>query len=119
MSTSWRMPVAVPSPASGCSDFEPRHHFARPRPTAGLVGEARIGAPLRLASLGVMEAQIVGGRGNLCIERRIAGKAENIVATVVLPPFHRLDATVMAVAAPHDAGVRPMLPEALRQVLDS
>ena len=65
-----------------------------------------------------MEAQIVGGLGDQRIERRIAGEAENIVATVVLRPFHGLDATVMTVAAPHDAGVRPMPPQALRHVLD-
>ena len=65
-----------------------------------------------------MEAQIVGGLGHQRIERGIAGEAENIVGAVVLRPLHRLDATVMTVAAPHDAGVRPMFPQALRHVLD-
>jgi hypothetical protein len=65
-----------------------------------------------------MEAQIVGGLGHQGIERRIAGEAEDVVGAVVFRPFHRLDATVMTVAAPHDAGVRPMLLEALRQVFD-
>jgi hypothetical protein len=41
------------------------------------------------------EPHLIGGR-----ERRIAGEAENIVGAVVLRPFHRLDATVMTVAAP-------------------
>jgi hypothetical protein len=52
----------------------------------------------------MMEAQIVGGLFDLRIEHRIAGEAKNIVGAVVFRPFHRLDATVMTVAAPHDAG---------------
>jgi hypothetical protein len=98
--------------------FEPSHHLARPRPAAGLVGEARIGAQLHLAALGVMESQIVGGLGHQGIERRIAGEAENIIDAIVLRPLHGLDATVMTVAAPHDAGVRPMRSQAFRHVLD-
>jgi hypothetical protein len=66
----------------------------------------------------MMEAQIVDGLGHLCIERRIAGKAENVVVAVIFRPLHRFDATVMTVATPHDAGVRPMSPQALRHVLD-
>src|SRR3974377_2584503 len=66
----------------------------------------------------MMEAQIVGGLGHQGIERRIAGEAENIVGAVAFRPFHLLDATVMAVAPPYDAGVRPMFPQALGHVLD-
>ena len=66
----------------------------------------------------MMEAQIVGGLGNKGIERSIAGEAENVIDVVVVRPVHGLDATVMTVAAPHDAGVRPMRPQALRHVLD-
>jgi len=65
-----------------------------------------------------MEAQIVGDPGHLDIERRIAGEAENITGAVVFRPFHGLDAAVMAVAAPHDAGIRPMLFQARRHMLD-
>ena len=65
-----------------------------------------------------MEAQIVGGLGHQGIERRIAGEAENIIDAVVLRPLHGLDATVMTVASPHDAGVRPMRSQAFRRVLD-
>ncbi len=36
--------------------LQPRHHFARTFPTARLVGEARIGAQLRLSAFGVMKA---------------------------------------------------------------
>jgi len=54
----------------------------------------RIGAQLRLAALGMMEAQIVGSLCHLRIERGIAGKAENIVVAVIFRPLHRLDATV-------------------------
>src|ERR1700729_3239468 len=77
-----------------------------------------MGAQLGLVAPGMMEAQIVGGLGHQGIERRIAGEAENIVGAVVFCPFHRLDATVMAVASPYDAGVRPMFPQALGHVLD-
>ena len=65
-----------------------------------------------------MEAQIVGGLGHQDIEHRIAGEAKNIVGAVAFRPFHLLDATVMAVAPPHDAGVGPMFPQALGHVLD-
>jgi hypothetical protein len=41
---------------------------------------------------------------------RVASEAENIIDAVVLRPLHGLDATVMTVAAPHDAGVRHGLP---------
>src|SRR5204862_5060590 len=36
----------------------------------------------------------------------------------VLRPFHGLNTAVVAVAAPHDAGLRPMPPYALRHMLD-
>ena len=45
-------------------------------------------------------------------------ETENIIDAVVLRPLHGLDATVMTVAAPHDAVVRPMRSQALRQVFD-
>ena len=45
-------------------------------------------------------------------ERGIAGEAENVVGMVVFCPFHRLDPAVVAVAAPHDAGLRPMTAQA-------
>ncbi len=35
--------------------LQPRRHFARTCPTAGLVGEARTGAQLLLTAFGVME----------------------------------------------------------------
>jgi hypothetical protein len=54
------------------------------------------------------EAQIVGGLRYEGVERGIAGKAEDVVGVVVFRPFHGLDAAVVAVAAPDDAGVRPM-----------
>ena len=65
-----------------------------------------------------MEAQIIGGLGHQGIERGIAGEAEDVVGVVVFRPVHRLDAAVMAVAAPDDAGVRPMSSQTLRHVLD-
>jgi hypothetical protein len=64
---------------------QPRHHLARPFPTAGLVGEARISAHLRLTASGVMKAQIVGGFGHDCIECGIAGEAKNIVRPLSWP----------------------------------
>jgi hypothetical protein len=94
----------VVSPASGCNEhFQPRHHFARPLPTAGLVREARKGAQLGVAAVGMMVAQIVGGLCHQRVKRCIAGEAENIVGAVVFRPLHRLDTTIMTVAAPHDA----------------
>jgi hypothetical protein len=65
-----------------------------------------------------MEPQIVGCFGHQGVERRIAGEAENIINAVVLRPLHGLDAAVMTVAAPHDAGVRPMRSQAFRYVFD-
>ena len=66
-----------------------------------------------------MEAQIIGDPGYQRIERRITGEAEDVIDVVVLVrPVHRLDAAVMAVAAPHDAGGRPMPSQMLRHVLD-
>jgi hypothetical protein len=55
----------------------------------------------------MMETQIVGSLHHQGIECWIAGEAEDVVGTVVFRPLHRLDATVMTIAAPHDAGVRP------------
>ncbi len=77
-----------------------------------------MGAHLFLMALGMMEAQIVRSLGHQRIKRRVAGEAKNVVAFVLFYPFHRLDAAVMTVAAPHDAGVRPMPLQALRYVLD-
>src|SRR5258708_14709799 len=77
-----------------------------------------MGAHLFLTALGVMKAQIVGGFGDQRVKRRVAGKAKNVVAIVLFYPFPRLDAAVMTVAAPHDAGIRPMPPQELRHVLD-
>src|SRR5258708_1092635 len=77
-----------------------------------------MGAHLFLTALGVMKAQIVGGFGDQRIKRRVAGKAKNVVAIVLFYPFPRLDAAVMTVAAPHDAGIQPMPPQELRHVLD-
>src|SRR5207344_23799 len=88
--------------------LQSRHYLARSIPAAGLIEEARKGAQLGLIALGMMEAQIVGGLGHHGIEYGIAGEAENIVSAVAFRPFHLLDATVMAVAPPHDAGVRPV-----------
>src|SRR5436190_13858388 len=116
MSTSWRMPV---SPATGCSEHSSRPTtLARPFPAAGLVHEAREGAQLRLAAKRVMEAQISGGLRHQGVERGIAGEAKDVVLIVVLSPFHRLDPPVVAVAAPHDASLRPMSAQALRHMLD-
>ena len=98
--------------------FQPRHHFARSFPAAGLVHKARIAAQLRLAALGVMEAQIGSGLCHQGVERGIAGEAEDVIGAVILRPFHGLDAAVMAVAAPDDAGPAPMSPQTLRYVLD-
>src|SRR5258708_37092092 len=78
-----------------------------------------MGAHLFLTALGMMKAQIVGGLGYQRIKRRVAGKAKNVVAIVLFYPLHRLDAAVMTVAAPHDAGVRPILLQELRYVLDA
>jgi hypothetical protein len=66
----------------------------------------------------MMETQIVGGLGHLRIEHRIAAEAENISLAATLRPFHRFHATIMTVAAPQDAGVRPMPPQTLGHVLD-
>src|ERR1700720_4222791 len=66
-----------------------------------------------------MEAQIIGDPGYQGIECGITGEAEDVIDVVVLVrPVHRLDAAVMAVAAPHDAGSRPMPSQMLRHVLD-
>src|SRR5215510_1213087 len=77
-----------------------------------------MGAHFLLMAFGMMEAQIVGSLGYQRVKRRVAGEAKNVVAIVFFYPFHRLDAAVMTVAAPHDAGVRPMPPQELRHVLD-
>ncbi len=74
---------------------------------------ARIGAQLRLAAHRMMEAQIDSSLRHQRVERGIAGEAENVVGMVVFCPFHRLDPAVVAVAAPHDAGLRPMAAQAL------
>src|SRR4029077_14440646 len=42
----------------------------------------------------------------------------NIIGAVAFRPFHLLDATVMAVAPPHDACVRPVFAQAFGHVLD-
>ena len=80
---------------------------ARPPPTPGLVQEARIGAQLRLAAHRMMEAQIDSG---LRHQRRArhCRRGRKLVGMVVFCPFHRLDPAVVAIAAPHDAGLRPM-----------
>jgi hypothetical protein len=65
----------------------------------------------------MMEAPIVRGLGRQGIERRIAGEAENIVGAVAFRPFHLLDATVMAGASPHAAGVRRVVGQAFGHVL--
>jgi hypothetical protein len=48
----------------------------------------------------MMEAQIVSDLRHQGVEHSIAGEAEDVVGAVVLRPLHRLDATVVAVAAP-------------------
>jgi hypothetical protein len=48
----------------------------------------------------------------------IAGEAKDGVIIVVFSPFHGLDASVVAVAAPHDADLRPMSAQAFRHLLD-
>src|SRR5262250_1877619 len=114
MSTSWRMPASP-----GCSEHSSRATTLRGRPpTPGLVQEARIGAQLRLAAHRMMEAQIDSGLRHQGVERGIAGEAENVVCIVVFCPFHRLDPAVVAVAAPHDAGLRPMTAQALGHMPD-
>ena len=65
-----------------------------------------------------MEAQIDSGLRPQRVERGIAGEAENVVGMVVFCPFHRLDPAVVAVAAPHDAGLRPMTAQALGHMPD-
>src|SRR5262249_61375365 len=46
-------------------------------------------------------------------------KAKNVVGIAIFfYPFHRLNAPVMSVAAPHDASVGPTLSQELRHVLD-
>src|SRR5574339_1015312 len=52
------------------------------------------------------------------IEAAVALEAEDVVAAVVLAPCHRLDAAVVAVAAPDDAGGRPVAADAAGDVLD-
>jgi hypothetical protein len=54
------------------------------------------------------EAQIGGHLCRQGVEHGIADKAKNVVRTVAFRPFHRLDAAIVAVAAPDDACVRPM-----------
>ena len=66
----------------------------------------------------MIEAQIVGGLGHQGIEYGVAGEAVNIVGAVAFRPFHLLDATVMAVTPPQDAGVRPVFAQAFGHVLD-
>jgi hypothetical protein len=77
-------------------------------PAAGLVHEAGKGAQLRLAAHGMMEAQIDRHLGHDGVECGIAGETKNVVRIVVFRPFHGLDAAVMAVAAPDDAGLWPI-----------
>ena len=52
----------------------------------------------------MMEAQIVGDLCHQGVEHGIAGEAEDVVGVVILSPVHRLDAAVVTVAAPDDAG---------------
>jgi len=67
----------------------------------------------------MMDDQIVGDRGYLLVKHRVAGKAKNVVGIAIFfYPFHRLNAPVMTVAAPHDASVGPTLSQELRHVLD-
>jgi hypothetical protein len=60
----------------------------------------------------------LGILGDARIERAVALEAEDVGAVVGLAPRHGLDAAVVAVAAPDDAGGRPVLPDAARHVLD-
>ena len=46
-------------------------------------------------------------------------RGQNVVRMVVFRPFHRLKAAVVAVAAPHNAGLRPMAAQALVHMLDN
>jgi hypothetical protein len=75
-------------------------------------------APASTNALGIdlPRRRLIGARSPVAqgrTERRIAGEAENIIDAVVLRPLHSLDATVMTVAAPHDACVRRMFSVAL------
>jgi hypothetical protein len=65
-----------------------------------------------------MEAQLVGGPRGQRVKRCVAGEAKNVVASVLLYSLQRLNAAVMTVAAPHDDGVRPVLLQELRHMLD-
>jgi hypothetical protein len=90
MSTSWRMPFEVVSPASGCNEHSSRATTLRGRfPTSRLVGDARIGAHLFLTAFGMMEAQIVGRLCHQRVKRCVASEAKNVVGIVLFRPFHR------------------------------
>ena len=66
----------------------------------------------------MMEAQIIGDLCHQGVEHGIPGEAEDVVGLVVLSPVHRLEAGVVAVAAPDDPGVGPMSLQTLGDVLD-
>jgi len=76
------------SPATGCSEHSSRATTLRGRFQRLEAGK---GTQLRLAAHCMM---------------------------IAFRPFHSLDAAVVAVAPPHDAGVRPMSPQALRHMFD-
>ena len=52
----------------------------------------------------------IGHLGHLLVKHRVSRKAKNVVRIAIFfYPFHCLNAPVMTVAAPHDAGVGPTL----------
>src|SRR5262245_44116162 len=115
MSTSWRMPV---SPATGCSEQSSRATTLRGRFQLPAWYRKLAKTQVRLATHRMMETQIDSGLRHQGIERGIAGEAENVVRIVVFRPVHRLDPAIVAVAAPHDAGVRPMAAQMLGHMFD-
>jgi hypothetical protein len=52
------------------------------------------------------------------VRTRIQANCSVVLDTVAFRPFHRVDATAVAVAAPDNPGVRPMSLQALGHVLD-
>ena len=88
------------------------------RPALGLVFEARVAAHLVLGAERVPEAQRLRSLGNEAVEPAVAGKAEDIAGAIAFSPCHRLVPAVVAVAAPDQAGRRPVAADALRQVPD-
>src|SRR5262245_18561340 len=63
------------------------------------------------------QTQMIGRLGYEGIRYAIAGKAENVVSTVVFGPFHRRVASVMPVPAPHQFCLRPVLADTPCDVL--